>query len=123
MRCKEIPKPIEVLAQMTEEAMTETNGTKFSVTFHPRAYAAYSFLGKMELYPNRAAIFFDRNQRYCWRRFTVAKELSHILIATSSEDHLTSTPAEVSQLVTSLLAGLTSGEIFAEAPIATEMSG
>jgi hypothetical protein len=104
------PKLIPDLVALAEDSMSTDEG-RFEIHIHPRNYAARAFIGQIESYSGSADIFYDREQNVCWRRFVIVKEICHILYVPDSDDHLTSTPSEVEDLINKIMAGVEMGTV------------
>jgi Zn-dependent peptidase ImmA (M78 family) len=104
------PRNVEAFIDLVENTLSAGEGN-FRIYFHPRNYMSYTFIGTIEAYEHEAHIVYDRNRSMCWRRFIVVKEMCHLLFASHGQKHLASTPEQIGQLVTKILAGLENVDI------------
>jgi hypothetical protein len=112
------PRNVEVLIDLVEKGLSITQ--PYKIYFHPRNYSASAFIGTVEAFENEAHIYYDRNQKFCWRRFIVVKEMCHLLFATAGEKHLASTPEQIDRLVIQILAGIENGDFTQDHIASTE---
>ncbi|MGC3960410.1 MAG: hypothetical protein QM813_21525 [Verrucomicrobiota bacterium] len=123
-RNKEFPRQPEVLIEIVQEFLSKDNRdtpVHFKIIFHPRNYDANDVRGKIEIYHDRAEIFYDfKKQSYCWRRFTVVKELCHLLYWPLGTGGMISTPEEVKQLISNLMVGLENVDFYLDEVASTE---
>jgi hypothetical protein len=120
--CNVFPRPIEVLIDMVIEGLSAAQSKPFQISFHPRIFQSSLVLGSIENYGDRADVFYDLDRNACWRRFIVAKEMCHLLFAPHGAKHLASTPHQIEQLITHILAGLSKVDYTKDHAASTETS-
>lgn len=118
--CPSFPRKTEILIEMVEKAISSTCSKPYKIHFHPRNFQSKAFIGSVEAFEDHAHIYYDRDRSLCWRRFVVTKEMCHLLFAPHGAPHLCSTPAEIEQLLVSILAGLEKADPN-DHPVSTEV--
>lgn len=89
---------VNELIPFLQEKLTEQNGKDFNIILEPKKWVGGQIFGALLRYADHVKILYSMDLNTCWRRFVVAKELSHLLF--DSTESYTTDPAE---LVTSLL--------------------
>ncbi len=117
-RCQTFPRSIEVFIDMVKETLSLDK--PYEIHFHPRCYQASAFIGSIHVSDSRSDIFYNFDISTCWRRFIVAKEMSHLLFAPHGEKHLVSTPEQIEQLIINLLAGFDNVAVWKDHAVSTE---
>jgi hypothetical protein len=108
---REFPRQLETIIDYVSEHLEVTRGKRIPIFFHPRAYEGEAFMGTIEDFGSKVDIFYDLDRNKCWRRFTLTKELCHILYEFPNNQHLASTPEQIASLITQILAGLASSNL------------
>lgn len=109
-------RPVNVingLIPFLEEKLGEGSENGFSIELCPKKWVGTQIFGALLRYQNHAKIIYALDLTTCWRRFVVAKEISHLLF--DDENSYTTDPA--------LLVGALLSEIpFSDGPMAAVTS-
>lgn len=101
------PHPVDLISGMIPLAEADQAAVcgSFKINLEKKIWNSNHVFGGVKRYQNSATILYAGDLSTCWRRFVIAKELSHVIF--DQEDNYTKNPIE---LVGSLLAGIALSE-------------
>lgn len=95
--------PVDLVKGMIPLCEKDQQATlgNFTINLNAKSWGHSQIFGSVQRYGNSATIVYSKDLTTCWRRFVVAKELSHLMF--DDTEDFTKDPIE---LVASLLAGI-----------------